>query len=138
MAAGGVSRTRQLNRRHRNRSAATERTNQSAGCADAGVRSNQEFGLRTGDGCPDWPRQLAWATNSDRSGSGSHFWFCFDERLECARHSGLGVSTAWSVSRQKLFHQYFAVGRDHGSARAVSETAAETRSRTVALSPGEE
>src|SRR5947209_10333143 len=46
----------------------------------------------------------------------------------------MGISAPRPVSGQKLLHQHFAVGGNHGSAGAISEAAAETGSGAAALS----
>ncbi len=43
-----------------------------------------------------------------------------DERLERARHPGLGIPTARSIPGQEFLHQHLAVGCDAGSARTIS------------------
>ena len=51
----------------------------------------------------------------DRRGR-SYLRIGFNERLERARHSGVGVPAARSVSGEKLLHQHFTMGSDVGRA----------------------
>ena len=99
----------------------------------AGFRPDQEPRLRTGNGVPDRPGKFARRTGADRSRGRPHLRLGPDERLERARHSGVGISAARSVSGQEFLHQHFAVGGDAGSARAVSQTTAAAGSRAVAV-----
>src|SRR5262249_1270391 len=134
MAAGRLPRAREFRHCQRNRRASTERSNQTARRSNARLRTDQEFGLRIGNGVPDRSCQLVSATDSERPRFGPHLWFFFDECVERARCSGLGIPAAGSVSLEKLCDEYFAVGRNLGSARAVSKPIAETGSGAAALS----
>src|SRR5678815_1927293 len=58
---------------------------------------------------------------------------CIRDRLECTRCSGLGISAARSIFSEEFLHEYLAVGRDVGSARAVSKVASSARSGTVVV-----
>ena len=100
----------------------------------AGFRPDQEPRLRIGNGVPDWARQFVRRAGADRSRDRSHFRLCSDERLERARHSGVGISAARPVSGEKFLHQHFALGGDAGSARTVSETASAPGSRAAPVS----
>ena len=53
----------------------------------------------------------------------SHVRTGVDERLECARHPGVGISAARAVPREELLHQHLAVGGDAGGAGAVPQAA---------------
>src|SRR2546423_5599453 len=137
MAAGGVSRSRELARYQRNRRAPAKGTNQTAGGGHPHFQSDQEYGLRIGNGVFDWTGQFVRRASADRSSRRARFRFRFNERLERARYSGLGISAARPVSGEKFLHKHFAVGRHDGSFGTISETVVETRSRAAAISPRE-
>ena len=61
---------------------------------------------------------------ANRAGDRSYFRTGPDERLERARHPDLGIPAARPVPGEEFLHQHFALGRDAGSARAFSQTAA--------------
>src|SRR5438309_2154451 len=133
MAAGGLPRSYQFNRRQRNRGKATARTNEAPGCERSGFRPEQKPRLRIGNSIFYWSGKSARPIRFNRSSRRPHFWDRADERLECARYSDMGVPAAWSVPGKKLLHQYFAVGGNLGSARAVSQKSVGTRSSTTVI-----
>src|SRR5207248_9282627 len=109
------------------------RTNEAAGCGDTGFRPEQKPRLRIGNSIFYWSGKSARPARFNRSCGRAHFWDRADERLERARYSDMGIPAAWSVPGEKLLPQYFAVGGNFGSARAVSQKSVGTRSSTAAL-----
>ena len=102
---------------------APARSDQTARCARADFWSDEKSRLRTRNGVSDRTAKLVRRTGADRSRSRSHLWLRFDERLERARYSGLGISAARSVFGEEFLHEHFALGRDARCARAFSQTA---------------
>src|SRR5438874_10261102 len=133
MAAGGLPRSCQFNRRQRNRGEATARTNEAARCKLSGFQPEQKSRLRIGNSVFYRSGKSSRPAGISRPSGRPHFWDRADERLECARYSNMGIPAAWSVPGKKLLHQYFAVGGNLGSARAVSQKSVGTRSSTTVI-----
>src|SRR5437764_10243409 len=128
MAAGGLPRSCQFNRRQWNRSKATARTNEAARCKRSGFRPEQKSRLRIGNSVFYRSGKSSRPAGISRPSGRPHFWDRADERLECARCSNMGIPAARSISGEKLLHQHFAVGGNAGSARSVSKTVSGPRS----------
>ena len=101
-------------------------------CATAAPR------LRAGAGGVHRRRQRARATQSrSTDAEAASVWRVPAERLVGARHPGVGIPAARSVSRQELRHDDLTMGRDARGARAVPRAgvrAGRGRSSSVAVS----
>src|SRR6478752_4336197 len=123
MVASRISRTREFGGRQRDGCAPAERTDESTGRSYADVRPEQKLRLRIGNGVSHRAGKLVRRTGADRSRRRPRFRTGPDERLERARHSGVGISAAGTVSGQKLRDEHIAMGGDARSARKVHENA---------------
>ena len=87
--------------------------------ADAGicVRPHARAGLRTRSRLFHRRGQHARPADPDRIRRGPHLRRLPGQRLVGARHTGVGISAARTVSRQELRHDHFALGDADGGAR---------------------
>ena len=133
MAAGRLSRTLEHHCDRRHAGAPAARATQTARCPGAGVRRKPAPRHRVGDGLRDRAGQSTRRTNCRRGCAGAYLRNVAGQRLERARHSGVGVSTARPVSRQVVCDDHLALDRDARRARALSRRGTASAPRTARL-----